>query len=67
MSPQSVRIEHIAEMFSLKGGGDCGDLGPRSASTVTILRDTTHVALMSRGQTIIPMINDFLDSKSAKH
>jgi pimeloyl-ACP methyl ester carboxylesterase len=61
-----VRIEHIAEMFSLKGGGNSGDLGPRSASRVTILPDTTHVALMSRGQTIIPMINDFLDAKPAK-
>jgi pimeloyl-ACP methyl ester carboxylesterase len=61
-----VRIEHIGEMFSLKGGGNSGDLGPRSASRVTILPDTTHVALMSRGQTIIPMINDFLDSKPAK-
>jgi pimeloyl-ACP methyl ester carboxylesterase len=61
-----VRIEHIAEMFSLKGGGNSGDLGTRSASRVTILPDTTHVALMSRGQTIIPMINDFLDAKPAK-
>ena len=61
-----VRIEHIAEMFSLKGGGNSGDLGPRSPSRVTILPDTTHVALMSRGQTIIPMINDFLDSKPTK-
>jgi pimeloyl-ACP methyl ester carboxylesterase len=61
-----VQIEHIAEMFSLKGGGNSGDLGPRSASRVTILPDTTHVALMSRGQTIIPMINDFLDAKPAK-
>jgi len=61
-----VRIEHIAEMFSLKGGGNSGDLGSRSPSRVTILPDTTHVALMSRGQTIIPMINEFLDSKSAK-
>jgi pimeloyl-ACP methyl ester carboxylesterase len=61
-----VRIEHIAEMFSLKGGGNSGDLGPRSASRVAILPDTTHVALISRGQTIIPMINDFLDAKPAK-
>jgi hypothetical protein len=61
-----VRIEHIAEMFSLKDGGNSGDLGPRSASRVTILPDTTHVALMSRGQTIIPMINDFLAAKPAK-
>lgn len=61
-----VRIEHIAEMFSLKGGGASGDLGPRVASRVTILPDTTHVALMYRGQTIIPMINDFLAAKPAK-
>lgn len=61
-----VRLEHISEMFSLKGGGASGDLGPRSASRLAIFPDTTHVALMSHGQTIIPMINDFLDAKPAK-
>lgn len=61
-----ARLDHIAEMYRLKGGEVCGDLQPRSESRLAILPGTTHVALMSRGQTIIPMINDFLDAKPAK-
>lgn len=58
-----VRLDHIAEMVRLKGGELSGDLGPRSASRLAILPDTNHVMLMFRGQTILPMINDFLDAK----
>lgn len=59
-----VRLEHIAEMFRLKGGGAVGDMGPRSASRLAILPDTTHVTLMMRGNVIVPMVVDFLDAKS---
>ena len=38
-----VRLDHISEMFNLKGGGISGDLGTRSASRLAILPDTTHV------------------------
>jgi pimeloyl-ACP methyl ester carboxylesterase len=41
-----VRLEHVAEMFRLKGGEIHGDLGPRSASRLAILPNTTHVTLM---------------------
>jgi len=58
-----VRLDHISEMFSLKGGGISGDLGKRSASRLAILPDTTHVTLINRMTTIVPMINDFLDAK----
>ena len=58
-----IRLEHIAEMFRLKGGGTHGDLGPRSASRLAVLPDTTHVTLMQRSSTIVPMVNDFLDAK----
>jgi pimeloyl-ACP methyl ester carboxylesterase len=58
-----VRLAHIAEMFRLKGGDIHGDMGPRSASRLAILPDTTHVTLMQRASTIIPMVNDFLDAK----
>lgn len=58
-----IRLEHVAEMFRLKGGGTHGDLGPRSASRLAILPNTTHVTLMQRVSTIIPMVNDFLDAK----
>lgn len=58
-----IRLEHVAEMFRLKGGGTHGDMGPRSASRLAILPDTTHVTLMQRMTTIVPMVNDFLDAK----
>ena len=41
-----VRLEHISEMFRLKGGEIFGDMHPRSASRLAILPNTTHVTLM---------------------
>ena len=61
-----VRIDHISEMFSLKGGGMSGDLQQRSESRLAILPNTTHVTLMARMSTIVPMVNDFLDAKAEK-
>jgi pimeloyl-ACP methyl ester carboxylesterase len=61
-----IRLEHVAEMFRLKGGGDHGDMGPRAASRLAILPDTTHVTLMQRMPVIVPMVNDFLDAKPQK-
>lgn len=58
-----IRLEHVAEMFRLKGGGTHGDLGPRSASRLAIVPDATHVTLMQRMGVIVPMVNDFLDDK----
>jgi pimeloyl-ACP methyl ester carboxylesterase len=59
-----VRLEHISEMFRLKGGGIFGDMRPRSASRLAILPNTTHVTLMERMPVIVPMVNDFFDAKS---
>ena len=61
-----VRLDYIAEAFRLKGGEVHGDMRPRSASRLAILPDTTHVTLMNRRQTIVPMVNDFLDAKPLK-
>jgi pimeloyl-ACP methyl ester carboxylesterase len=61
-----VRIDHLSEMFSLKGGGMSGDLQPRSESRLAILPNTTHVTLMARMSTIVPMVNDFLDAQAEK-
>lgn len=58
-----VRLAHVAEMFRLKGGEIHGDMGPRSASRLAILPNTTHVTLMERMPIIVPMVNDFLDAK----
>ena len=61
-----VRLEHISEMYRLKGGEVHGDMRPRSASRLAILPDTTHVTLMDRRSVIIPMVNDFLHAKPQK-
>ena len=58
-----VRLEHVAEMFRLKGGEINGDMKRRSASRLAILPNTTHVTLMQRMPVIVPMVNDFLDAK----
>ena len=61
-----VRLDHIAEMFRLKGSEIFGDMRTRSASRLAVLPDTTHMTLMERGQAIIPMVNEFLDAKPAR-
>jgi pimeloyl-ACP methyl ester carboxylesterase len=61
-----VRLDHISEMYRLKGGEVHGDMRARSESRLAILPDTTHVTLMNRRQTIVPIINDFLDAKPQK-
>lgn len=62
-----VRLEHISEMFRIKGKELFGDLQPRSASRLAILPDTTHVSLMQRADAIVPMVNAFLDAATAPH
>ncbi|MBL8819976.1 MAG: alpha/beta hydrolase [Planctomyces sp.] len=61
-----IRLEHIAEMYRLKGGEVHGDIRPRSESRLAILPDTTHVTLLQRMSIIVPMVNDFLDAKPPK-
>jgi pimeloyl-ACP methyl ester carboxylesterase len=61
-----VRLDHIAEMFRLKGGEVFGDMRPRSESRLAILPQTTHVTLMERMAVIVPMVNDFFDAKPQK-
>ena len=61
-----VRLDHIAEMFRLKGGEVFGDMRPRSESRLAILPQTTHVTLMQRMDVIVPMVNDFFDAAPQK-
>jgi pimeloyl-ACP methyl ester carboxylesterase len=56
-----VRLDHIAEMFRLKGDEIFGDMRPRSESRLAILPDTTHITLMDKLDVMVPMIDEFLD------
>ncbi len=58
-----MRLDHIMDMYRLKGGEVHGDMHPRAESRLAILPDTTHTTLMSRRSTIVSMVNDFLDAK----
>ena len=58
-----ILLDHVAEMFKMKGGETHGDMGPRTTSRLAILPDTTHVTLMERMSILVPMVNDFLDAK----
>jgi pimeloyl-ACP methyl ester carboxylesterase len=61
-----VRLDHIAEMYRLKGGDLHGDMRPHPESRLAIIPNTTHVTLMNRMTAIVPMINDFLDARPQK-
>jgi hypothetical protein len=58
-----VRLDHISEMFRLKGGEIMGDMRPRSPSRLAIVPNTTHIMLMERMPVIVPMVNEFFDAK----
>ena len=58
-----IRLEHVGEMYRLKGGEVHGDIKPRPASRLAIVPDATHVTLMQKMPVIVPMVNDFLDAK----
>ncbi len=61
-----VRLDHISEMFRLKGDEIFGDMRQRSESRLAVLPNTTHITLMEKGNAILPVVNDFLDAKSQK-
>lgn len=61
-----VRLDHIAELFRLKGDEIMGDMRPRSESRLAILPNTTHVTLMQKPDVIVPMVNDFLNAQPPK-
>ena len=61
-----VRLDHIAEMFRLKGDEIFGDMRSRSESRLAILPDTTHITLMDKLDVIVPMVNAFLDAQPQK-
>jgi pimeloyl-ACP methyl ester carboxylesterase len=61
-----VRLDHISEMFRLKGDEIFGDLRPRSESRLAILPNTTHVTLLDKPDVIVPMVDDFLNAQPAK-
>ena len=58
-----VRLDHISEMFRLKGDEIFGDMRPRSESRLAILPNTTHITLMDKLDVIVPMVNDFLNAQ----
>ncbi len=61
-----VRLDHVSEMFRLKGGEIFGDLRPRSESRLAILPNATHISLMDKLEVTVPMVHDFLKAQPQK-
>ena len=57
----SVRPEHIVEMFRLLGGGVPGDIAPMPTAQLAILPGTAHSAVYLRTDWLTQMIAAFLD------
>jgi pimeloyl-ACP methyl ester carboxylesterase len=62
-----VRLEHVVEMFRLRGGGVMGDLAGLPESQLAVLPGTSHYmppgsGVMDRSDWMLAMIRPFLDA-----
>lgn len=60
-----VQPEHAVEMFRLLGGGVIGDLVGLPRARLAILPGTTHITVAYRGDWLVPMVTEFLDTPVA--
>lgn len=58
----SMRPEHVTELFALRGGGVPGDFGPLPAGQLVVLPGTAHSALLFRADLLLPAMTAFLDA-----
>ena len=58
----SVRPEHIVEMFVLLGGGVVGDLGQSASVQLAVLPNTAHSAVLMQSDLLLSVIVPFLDA-----
>ncbi len=58
----SVRPEHIVEMFRLLGGWVVGDLNSLPNARLAVLPGTAHTPLFTRGELLLAVIVPFLDA-----
>jgi pimeloyl-ACP methyl ester carboxylesterase len=56
-----IRLEHVAEMFRLLGGGVFGDFAGVPPSRLAVLPGATHVGLMMQTDAIARLVIPFLD------
>jgi len=67
----SVRLEHAAELFALRGGGVMGDLSGLPESQLAVLPGTAHrlppgSGLLDREEWLLAMIPPFLEAATAR-
>jgi pimeloyl-ACP methyl ester carboxylesterase len=56
------RLEHVTELFHLRGGGVFGDLHGLPPARLAVLPGTTHLGLLERCDWLVPMLAEFLDA-----
>ena len=56
-----VRLEHVAEMYHLLGGGVFGDVAGLPVSRLAVIPGTGHIGMSDRAKWVVPMTAEFLD------
>src|SRR5205823_14078621 len=60
-------LEHLVSLFRLLGGGAMGDMGkPLPASRLAILPATSHTAIITQVNLLLPIIEQFLRGETPR-
>jgi pimeloyl-ACP methyl ester carboxylesterase len=57
----TVTLEHIVELFRLRGGGVNGDITGLPQSQLAIIPGASHISVMFNVDLLVPMVVSFLD------
>jgi pimeloyl-ACP methyl ester carboxylesterase len=58
----AIPLDHVVELFRLRGGDVNGDFAGVPASRLAILPGTTHLSMMTRADVLLPMVSAYLDA-----
>ncbi|HYH11576.1 MAG TPA: alpha/beta hydrolase [Thermomicrobiales bacterium] len=58
----AIPLDHVVELFRLRGGDVNGDFAGVPASHLAILPGTTHLGIMDCADLLLPMVSAYLDA-----
>ncbi len=61
-----VRLEHVVEMFQLRGGNVNGDLAGLPSAQLAVIPGATHTSVLNQVDLLAPIITAFLNAPAAE-
>ena len=58
----AIPLDHVVELFRLRGGDVNGDFAGVPASRLAIIPGTTHIGMMTRADLLLPMVSAHFDA-----